>query len=227
MGKKILFSLVLVVVVVSAAWDEQAAYEKAKLMKEKVAPFRGGLIFFSKHPIPFFFFFFFFHCHKIHLFLQEKKRSLANPKDKTNVQKVRSVILSTPARFSHPPLPLFPLCPFLIFAISQWHLNKDFLNFTDPNEVGVDMGVQWAWSQGYKGEGVLINFIDDGVEISHPDLTGFSFLSFFSFFFLFFFFSFFLFFFFSFFLFFFFSFFLFFFFSFFSLSSPSFLHSPL
>lgn len=52
-----------------------------------------------------------------------------------------------PASFE-PNDPLYP---------DQWHLTMT--------------NVQGAWSQGYSGAGVTIGIVDDGVEVSHPDLN--------------------------------------------------------
>lgn len=49
----------------------------------------------------------------------------------------------------------------------QWHLkNNGQLGGTD----GEDINVTNVWSDGNKGEGVLVSVIDDGLEISHNDL---------------------------------------------------------
>lgn len=33
------------------------------------------------------------------------------------------------------------------------------------------MGIAKAWEAGYTGEGVVITFVDDGMEYDHPDLA--------------------------------------------------------
>lgn len=35
---------------------------------------------------------------------------------------------------------------------------------------GYDMTVRRAWRMGYSGRGVTVGIIDDGVQVSHPDL---------------------------------------------------------
>lgn len=54
--------------------------------------------------------------------------------------------------------PLFPL---------QWHLNN-----TGQTEgtVGLDINVISVWDY-YRGQGIFINVVDDGVEFTHPDLV--------------------------------------------------------
>lgn len=32
------------------------------------------------------------------------------------------------------------------------------------------MNVQGAWSRGYTGKGVVVTILDDGIELTHPDL---------------------------------------------------------
>ena len=40
----------------------------------------------------------------------------------------------------------------------------------NPN-ITVDIGVVDAWAMGLTGEGITVSFIDDGVEMTHPDLA--------------------------------------------------------
>ena len=46
----------------------------------------------------------------------------------------------------------------------MWYLNRKLL-YNMP-----DMNVTGAWSMGYSGKGVVVTFIDDGIERDHPDL---------------------------------------------------------
>lgn len=50
----------------------------------------------------------------------------------------------------------------------QWHLNN---TGQGGGVAGVDANVFAAWNQGYSGQGVQICIVDDGLEISHPDLS--------------------------------------------------------
>ncbi|MCX6344042.1 MAG: S8 family serine peptidase [Armatimonadetes bacterium] len=47
----------------------------------------------------------------------------------------------------------------------QWHLINEY-------DSGLDARVQGAWNRGIIGTGVTIGIIDDGFEITHPDLSG-------------------------------------------------------
>lgn len=44
----------------------------------------------------------------------------------------------------------------------MWHLNRG---------QGQDMNVIEAWNEGFTGKGVVVSILDDGLEISHPDLS--------------------------------------------------------
>ena len=46
----------------------------------------------------------------------------------------------------------------------QWHLYNDHSN-------GVDLNISSLWEDGYKGEGIDIAVVDDGLEYTHPDLS--------------------------------------------------------
>ena len=57
--------------------------------------------------------------------------------------------------------------------------SEESLSFNDPKWPklwyinrghGRDMNVQAAWQQGYKGQGVVVTIVDDGLETLHPDL---------------------------------------------------------
>lgn len=50
----------------------------------------------------------------------------------------------------------------------QWHLHNTGQNFARP---GVDLNLLPVWQQGLDGSGVVVGVIDDGVELSHEDLT--------------------------------------------------------
>lgn len=56
----------------------------------------------------------------------------------------------------------------------QWYLRNrgQALSTGQPGgRVGEDINVLAAWSMGLTGQGVLIAFVDDGVEVRHPDLA--------------------------------------------------------
>lgn len=36
---------------------------------------------------------------------------------------------------------------------------------------GLDMNVTGAWQAGYRGKGVVVSILDDGIEKDHPDLV--------------------------------------------------------
>jgi subtilisin family serine protease len=60
-----------------------------------------------------------------------------------------------------------PLVPY------QWYLNNtgnDVFSSIKPTP-GVDLNVASAWSQGITGQGVIVNVVDTGLEIAHPDLA--------------------------------------------------------
>ncbi len=61
--------------------------------------------------------------------------------------------------------PLFPHSPGN--AGYQWHLRNTGQNGAEP---GIDINVVTAWDT-YKGTGVRIGIVDDGVALNHPDLT--------------------------------------------------------
>lgn len=44
----------------------------------------------------------------------------------------------------------------------QWHLR---------NQTGEDINVEAVWAEGYKGEGVNVAIVDDGMDFNHEDLT--------------------------------------------------------
>ncbi|MFH1067068.1 MAG: autotransporter domain-containing protein [bacterium] len=53
--------------------------------------------------------------------------------------------------------------------LGQWHLDNNApLSSTNT---GIDANLTGVWSQGITGQGVVIGFIDDGVEGTHPDLA--------------------------------------------------------
>ena len=54
----------------------------------------------------------------------------------------------------------------------QWHLNNTGLDAfsTVKPTAGVDLNVAAAWAQGVTGKGVIVNVVDSGLEIAHPDL---------------------------------------------------------
>ena len=55
----------------------------------------------------------------------------------------------------------------------QWHLantGQTALNGSVAATPGVDLGVEGAWSAGYRGSGVAIAVLDDAVDIGHEDL---------------------------------------------------------
>jgi hypothetical protein len=62
--------------------------------------------------------------------------------------------------------------------MGQWHLlnlgqevgNPDFQNIFGL--AGEDINVVPAWNLGYTGAGILVGVIDDGVQMTHPDLRG-------------------------------------------------------
>lgn len=49
----------------------------------------------------------------------------------------------------------------------QWHLRN---TGQSPGTVGIDVNVTTVWDS-YKGEGILIGIVDDGLEVAHPDLS--------------------------------------------------------
>ncbi len=50
----------------------------------------------------------------------------------------------------------------------QWHLNN---TGQSGGTVGEDANLTGAWGQGFTGLGTLINIVDGGVEVTHPDLA--------------------------------------------------------
>ncbi|MCI0359708.1 MAG: S8 family serine peptidase, partial [Planctomycetaceae bacterium] len=62
--------------------------------------------------------------------------------------------------------------------MGQWHLlnigqevgNPDFQHIYGL--AGEDINVVGAWNLGYTGQGILVGVIDDGTQLSHPDLIG-------------------------------------------------------
>ncbi len=48
---------------------------------------------------------------------------------------------------------------------ASWYLSRNLGNKSLP-----DMNVTGAWRQGYTGHGVVLTFLDDGIEWDHPDL---------------------------------------------------------
>ena len=60
-----------------------------------------------------------------------------------------------------------PLQPY------QWHLKNtgSFAFSSVKPTAGIDLNVTPAWEQGITGRGVLVNVIDTGLEIGHPDLA--------------------------------------------------------
>ncbi len=64
------------------------------------------------------------------------------------------------------PLPLTtPFVPNDPYAPQQWHLDKT------GTGAAVDINVKPAWERGLTGAGVLIGFVDTGVQYTHPDLS--------------------------------------------------------
>lgn len=61
-----------------------------------------------------------------------------------------------------------PLSPY------QWHLintGQDAFSTTKPM-LGNDLNVKGVWASGITGKGVIVNVVDSGLEIAHPDLAG-------------------------------------------------------
>lgn len=61
-----------------------------------------------------------------------------------------------------------PLSPY------QWHLintGQDAFSTTKPT-TGNDLNVKEVWASGITGKGVIVNVVDSGLEIAHPDLAG-------------------------------------------------------
>jgi subtilisin family serine protease len=56
----------------------------------------------------------------------------------------------------------------MLLVLPQWHLHHN--SALNGSVASVDIGVVSVWESGLKGEGVTISIIDDGVQISHPDL---------------------------------------------------------
>jgi len=50
----------------------------------------------------------------------------------------------------------------------QWHLNN---SGQTGGTIGVDVNVLPAWDKGFKGNGVQIAIVDDGLQYTHPDLA--------------------------------------------------------
>ena len=57
--------------------------------------------------------------------------------------------------------PLFP---------DQWHL-QNTAQLPNTN-TGIDVNAMEAWNMGYTGNGILMQFVDDGLQYDHPDFTG-------------------------------------------------------
>lgn len=55
----------------------------------------------------------------------------------------------------------------------QWHLGntgQDAFSTVKPT-AGFDLNVAGAWAKGITGQGVIVNVVDSGLEIAHPDLA--------------------------------------------------------
>ena len=82
------------------------------------------------------------------------------------VKSVRQEILRPRFSRSHPEPPDFtdPLFP------SQWHL---YSTHQTPSSVTtqLDLGLTGAWAEGYRGNGIHVAIVDDGMEITHPELS--------------------------------------------------------
>lgn len=50
----------------------------------------------------------------------------------------------------------------------SWHLNS---NGANPAPAGFDVRAEAAWTAGYRGAGITIAIMDDGVDTAHPDLS--------------------------------------------------------
>lgn len=57
-------------------------------------------------------------------------------------------------------------CP----SVSVFHLLFSLQKRQSSNARLLDMNVMSAWGQGYTGRGVVVTILDDGIEITHPDL---------------------------------------------------------
>lgn len=58
-------------------------------------------------------------------------------------------------------------------AKHQWHLintGQDAFSTTRP-DAGNDLNVSGAWASGITGKGVIVNVVDSGLELAHPDLA--------------------------------------------------------
>ena len=74
------------------------------------------------------------------------------------VESAEPILARTMNSRSTPTDPLFPL---------QWHLLN---NFSANLDTQIDIGVTNAWDN-YRGKGIMIGIVDDGVETTHPDLV--------------------------------------------------------
>ena len=56
----------------------------------------------------------------------------------------------------------------------MWYLNPDFVDKgvkrTQPGGETRHMNITFAWDRGYSGKGVVVSILDDGIEMTHPDL---------------------------------------------------------
>lgn len=60
----------------------------------------------------------------------------------------------------------------------MWYLNPAYVNQdtnklrNQPNDDIRHMNITGAWSQGFSGKGIVVTILDDGLELTHPDLKG-------------------------------------------------------
>ena len=103
----------------------------------------------------------------------DRLRSLEREAAERNTHEVVWLEEQKPVVFTKRTLPYHdPLLP------SQWHLHNDtcmylfhcLTNWPAPRS-HIHMNVLPAWKMGFTGKGVVIAFIDDGVEHDHPDLS--------------------------------------------------------
>ena len=56
----------------------------------------------------------------------------------------------------------------LCYYSNKFHISS-FVSF-QKRDHGLDMNVLPAWERGFRGKGVVVSILDDGIEKDHPDL---------------------------------------------------------